>query len=172
MSDRHAGHPILRNLFRQNQWANLVMIDACAATDATILDADAPGACGTIRETLWHIVNSENHFLVALQGHPDAAGIAILEAPHGDLGALREHAARIGDGLVALASEIADDPMLSGEWGDGPYQVPASMFAAQALLHGREHRVQIGEALQHAGIPAPDVDAWSWWESFGESGVG
>lgn len=157
-------NPILGNLFRQNQWANLTTIDACAEIDPAILDAEAAGTVGTVRETLWHVVGAENHFLAALQGHPDAAHLPDLETA-GGFPALRAHAQRIGDGLIAWAATIDGDPMLTGEWGDGPYHVPASMFAAQALLHGREHRVQIGEALWAMGIDPPDVDAWSWWES-------
>ena len=159
-------NPILVNLFRQNQWANLTTIDACAAADAAMLDAEAPGTFGTIRGTIWHVINSENHFLAALNGDPDAGLIEMISgAEDGDFATLRGHASRIGDGLVAWAAAIEGDPMVQGEWGDGPYHVPASMFAAQALLHGREHRVQIGEALWRAGVDPPDVDAWSWWES-------
>jgi uncharacterized damage-inducible protein DinB len=165
MTDQTTGHPILANLFRQNQWANLATIDACVAIDPALLDVEAPGTVGTIRETLWHIVNSENHFLAALQGHPDAAHIAALEAPGGDLAVLREHALRIGDGLVAWMEQAKSDPMLRGEWGDGPYHVPASMFAAQALHHGTTHRWQIAETLERFGAAELDTDGWSWWES-------
>ena len=163
--DTHPGHPVLVNLFRQNQWANLTLIDACRDIDSELLDVDAPGTYGTIRDTLWHIVNAENHFLAALQGHPDAGNLAALTAPEWDLETLREQAVRIGDDLVAWADSIESDPMLEGNWGDGPYRVPASMFAAQALHHGNIHRWQIAEAMERFGIDSPDSDAWSWWES-------
>jgi hypothetical protein len=55
--------------------------------------------------------------------------------------------------------------MLSCEWDDGPYQAPASLFATQAILHAKEHRTQVQEALEQAGFAAPDLDAWAWWES-------
>jgi uncharacterized damage-inducible protein DinB len=159
------GNPILTNLFRQNQWANLAVIDACRGANAKLLDLDAPGTCGTIRGTLWHIVNAENHFLAALQRHPDAGNIGALSDMGGDLGSLREHAVRIGDDLVEWTESVEADPMLVGNWGDGPYCVPASMFAAQALHHGATHRWQITEALARFGAAAPDTDGWSWWES-------
>ncbi len=165
MTDTITDHPVLANLFRQNQWANLVTIDACAGADAAILDADAPGTVGTIRRTLWHIAESENHFLAALSGDPNAAGIAALEGSGGDLATLRAHAQRIGDALIAWAESVEGDTMLTGVWEDGPYHVPASMFAAQAIFHGTTHRWQIGEALERLGVEAPDTDAWEWWES-------
>jgi uncharacterized damage-inducible protein DinB len=165
MTDPQLGGSILANLFRQNQWANLATIDACAAADPALLDVDAPGTVGTIRQTLWHVVNAENHFLAALQGHPDAAHIPALEAPDGDLAALRAHADQTGAGLVAWAETAGGDAMVTGEWGDGPYRVPASMFAVQAIHHGTTHRWQIAEALDRMGAEGPDTDGWSWWET-------
>jgi uncharacterized damage-inducible protein DinB len=170
MSDTRRGHPILADLFRQNRWANLVTIDACAVAGPALLDADAPGTVGTIRRTLWHVIEAENHFLAALRGHPHAANIPTLPGSGGELARLREHADQIGQALVTWADEQATDVILEGIWGDGPYRVPASMFAAQAIFHGTTHRWQIGEALERFGAEAPDTDAWSWWESMVESG--
>jgi uncharacterized damage-inducible protein DinB len=165
MSEATVGNSVLANLFRQNQWATLTTIDACLGIDAALVDAEAPGTVGTIRETLWHMVEADNHFLAALKGNPDAAHIPPLDIPGGDLGAIRGHVVRIGDDLVACAECIHGDPMLEGEWGHGPYRVPASMFAAQAIHHGTTHRWQIGEALARFGVDSPDTDGWSWWES-------
>jgi uncharacterized damage-inducible protein DinB len=165
VTDTPRGHPVLADLFRQNRWANLATIDACAAADPALLDVDAPGTVGTIRRTLWHVIEAENHFLAALQGHPEAAHIPPLARNGGDLSTLREHAVRIGDALVAWADDQAIGTIVAGVWSDGPYRVPASMFASQAIFHGTTHRWQIGEALERFGVEAPDTDAWSWWES-------
>lgn len=167
-----SGNAILKNLFRQNTWATLATIDACLAADPALVDAEAPGTVGTIRETLWHMVEADNHFLAALQRNPDAAHIDRLDIPEGDLRSIRAHAERIGNELIAWAGEVEGDPMLQGEWGHGPYRVPASMFAAQAIHHGATHRWQIGEALVRFGVEAPDTDGWSWWESGGTTDEG
>ena len=98
-------------------------------------------------------------------GHPDAAHIDVFSAPDGDLAALRDHTVRIGDALVDWAEGAGGDVMLTGEWGDGPYHVPASMFVAQAIQHGATHRYQIAEALDRVGAEAPGTDGWSWWET-------
>ena len=42
--------------------------------------SNANGTCGTIRGTLWHILNAEHHFLAAFQGHPDAGNIDPISA--------------------------------------------------------------------------------------------
>jgi uncharacterized damage-inducible protein DinB len=165
MSDAITGQSVLANLFRQNRWANLATIEACTGMEPALLDAEAPGTVGTIRDTLWHVAEVENHFLAALNGHPNAASLAPLEGSGGDLVTLRRHAERIGDALVAWAEAVANDEMLTGIWGDGPYRVPASMFAAQAIFHGTTHHWQIGEALELFGVEAPDTGGWAWWES-------
>jgi uncharacterized damage-inducible protein DinB len=170
MDERLTGNPILANLFGMNQWANLALIDACAALDTALLDADAPGTRGTIRETLWHLIETEHHFLAALAGEEQAAQKVFAEAPAGDLSTLRLYAHDSGEGLTAWAEVVDGDPMLAGEWDDGPYRAPASMFAAQALLHAKEHRAQVQEALERAGIDGPDLSAWAWWASLETDG--
>jgi uncharacterized damage-inducible protein DinB len=171
MDDAQTGNPILANLFNLNLWANVALIDACAALDPAMLDAAAPGTFDTIRATLWHTVEIENRFLAALNGEETAGKRPLARGHDGDLSTLRVYALGIGEGLVSWAEAVVGDPMLRGDWDEGPYHVPASMFAAQAFLHAKEHRTQIQEALERAGIEAPDLDAWSWWESLQSVGM-
>ena len=170
MDDTATGNPILANLCEFNQWANLTLIDACADLDTALLDAAAPGTFGAIRSTLWHVIEIENRFLAALLGEENAGHKPLPGSPDGDLSTLRVHAIDSGEGLVAWAEGVAGDPMLHGEWDDGPYQVPASLFAAQAMLHATEHRAQVQEAMDRAGIEPPDLTAWAWWESLNAVG--
>jgi uncharacterized damage-inducible protein DinB len=161
----HEPNRILANLFRQNTWATLAVIDACLAADPAVVDAAAPESVGTIRETLWHMVEAEHHFLAALQGNPDASSLAALPIPDGDLATIRSHTVSIGDALVAWAENVVGDPTLEGIWGRGPYRVPASMFVVQAIHHGTTHRWQIAQALERFGVAAPYTDGWAWWDS-------
>ena len=171
MDDSLTRNAVLANLCSLNLWANLALIDACAALDASDLDAAAPGTFGTIRATLWHIVETEYRFLAALLGEANAGHKPLPGSPDGDLGTLRVHALGTGDGLETWAESVAGDPLLHGEWDDGPYHAPASLFIGQAFLHAQEHRTQIQERLEHAGIDAPDLTAWAWWESLGSVGM-
>jgi uncharacterized damage-inducible protein DinB len=171
MDDAQTGNPILANLFGLNLWTNLALIDACAALDPSVLDADAPGTFETIRATLWHIIEIENRFLAALQGEANAGLKPLTGSLDGDLSTLRVYALGTGEGLTAWAESVSGDPMLSGDWDDGPYHVPASMFAAQAILHAKEHRIQVQEALERAGIDPPDLDAWAWWDALRTVGM-
>lgn len=160
-----AGNPILVNLIRQNQWANLELIDACAALDPTFLDTEAPGTFGTIRTTLWHIIEIEHRFNAALAGEPVIDLTPLAGSPDGELATLRVHAHDTGEALAAWAESVAGDPIMTGEWSFGPYAIPASVFAAQALLHGADHRSRIQLALSRAGYEVPNLDAWSWWRT-------
>jgi uncharacterized damage-inducible protein DinB len=171
MDDAQTPNPILANLFTMNLWANLALIDACAVADPQLIDAPAPGTFDTIRATLWHMIEAEHRFLAALQGEANAGLTSLAGSHDGDLSTLRVYALDAGEGIVAWAENVAGDPMLSGEWDDGPYRAPASMFAAQALLHAKEHRTQIQEALERGGVEAPDLDAWTWWESLEAVGM-
>ena len=84
---------------------------------------------------------------------------------------MRVYAFDVGEGLTAWAEGVAGDPMLDGEWDDGPYHAPASLFVAQALLHAKDQRTQIQEALERAGIETPDLTAWAWWEALEAVGM-
>ena len=52
----------LTTLFRHNLWANLRLLEQCAGLSAEQLDATIPGSFGSIRETLEHIVTSEQAY--------------------------------------------------------------------------------------------------------------
>ena len=165
MDNSASGNPILANLFRLNQWANVELIDACAQLGEEALDAEAPGTLGSIRQTLWHLVDLEHRYLAALNGDANAWFLTLQGCPDGELATLRVLALETGEQLVAWAEASSGDPMLSGIWRDQPYTAPASVFAGQTLLHGKEHRQQVQEALLQRGIQTPPLSAWAWWDT-------
>jgi uncharacterized damage-inducible protein DinB len=46
----------LAEIFKYNRWANLELLNACAALTDEQLDTRAPGTSGTVRELLMHVV--------------------------------------------------------------------------------------------------------------------
>lgn len=170
MDNALTGNAILANVLRVNQWANLELIDACAQLDAALLDAPASGTAGTVRQTLWHLVETELRFMAALNGDADPFQHALAGAPEGELSTLRVYAHDIGEQLVAWAETVNGDPMLQGVWRHGPYTAPSSLFVAQTILHGKEHRTQIELFLTSQGVSTPALSAWRWWET--EQAVG
>ena len=165
MDSAESGNPILANLFRLNQWANVELIDACAQLGDEVLDAEAPGTLGTIRQTLWHLVDTEHRYLAALNGDSNAWFLTLPGGPDGELTTLRVLALETGEQLVAWAEGTNGDPMLTGTWRDNAYTTPASVFAGQTMLHGKEHRQQVQEALLRRGIATPPLSAWNWWST-------
>ena len=120
MDSAASGNPVLANLFRLNQWANVELIDAGAQLGDEVLDADAPGTLGSVRQTLWHLVDLEHRYLAALNGDANAWFLALESGPAGELATLRVLALETGEQLVAWAEETSCDPMLSGIWRDQP----------------------------------------------------
>jgi uncharacterized damage-inducible protein DinB len=60
---------ILGKLFEHNNWANLTIIQACSALGDEQLDAEPRSATkGSIRRTLLHLVDSQQHYLSLLTG--------------------------------------------------------------------------------------------------------
>lgn len=163
MDNVTTGNPILANLFRFNQWANVEMIDACDRLDAEVLEKELPGTQGSIRSTLWHLVELEHRFLRALQASSDAAEFNLAGAPDGELTTLRVLALDSGEQLVAWAEATSGDPTVDSTFNGQPFSAPSSIFVAQILNHAKEHRQQVHEALLRQDIEMPDLSAWVWW---------
>ena len=56
--------------YRQNEWANLLLIEACRSLSEEQLDATAVGTFGSIRDTLTHIVSAEGSYAFRLGHEP------------------------------------------------------------------------------------------------------
>lgn len=155
------GHPILADLFRHNLWANLMLIDFCAALPGDVLETNVPGTFGGVRETLTHLVGAEDLYLPALIGGPERRNPTLAET-NPDLATVRERARQSGECLVAYAESVEGDPVLHVTWRGEPRQMPVSFFLVQAINHATEHRTQVKTALTQAGIEPPELDGWNW----------
>jgi uncharacterized damage-inducible protein DinB len=155
--------PILADLFRHNLWANLALVDRCAALPEGMLGMNVPGTYGTIRDTLLHIAGPEERYLTAITGAPEIRN-PVLEETNPDLATVREHLRRSGEGFIAFAEAVEGDPNLRVLWHGETHEAPASLFLVQAINHATEHRSQIMTALTQAGVTPPDLDGWTWDE--------
>lgn len=152
---------ILVHLFAHNVWANLRVIDACAALADEQLDATATGTYGSVRDTLVHMVAAESRYLSAFSGEPPQAS-PWEGTPFPGFGLLRERAAANGNAFVRLVSELDDDRVLQGTRGGQPYSVPARVFIVQAINHATEHRAQVAVILTQRGVEPPVLDGWTF----------
>lgn len=154
----------LVEMFKHNRWANLRLLDLCGGLSDELLSASTPGTFGPIRETLNHIVGSEESYLHRLlTGQPRPSG-----SPAGDpsgIEELRERASRSGDGLIEVAERFQPGEVFQIEWDNGEmYDIPATAYLVQAINHATEHRSQVLTVLTQQGIDVPELSAWGYWE--------
>ena len=155
---------LLIEAFRYNKWANLHLLDVCAALTADQLELTTPGTYGTISATLLHLVAAEQRYLRRLAGtKPD-----INERnPAPSIAILREHAARSGDQLIEAAGRISPDDTIDEERDGTQMMLHLGVVLVQAMHHGNDHRTHICTILGAHSIPYGDMDVWAYGQSIG-----
>ncbi|MDX1665042.1 MAG: DinB family protein [Candidatus Promineifilaceae bacterium] len=161
----------LVHLFQHNLWANQRLLDTCADVDEAVLEADAVGTYGRIKDTLVHLLAAEERYVTLLTGDPPETPLHEKQGFPG-FDALREHAQRSGRALIALAAEDPHDRLLRGEYGSRAYAMPVSLPLLQAINHATEHRAQIMTILTQQGVEPPSLDGWAYGREVGLEGVG
>lgn len=151
------------DLFRHHVWANLVLLDFCAALPSEALDVAEPGTYGSIRETLVHLVGAEQRYLARF-GETDAPVAVSEDHPFPGWDALRRSAAWSGERFAWLAGREPGGRILRGVRRGEPFAIPATVFLIQVIDHGKEHRTHVATVLGRQGIEAPDLDGWSFEE--------
>ncbi len=155
----------LGELYKHNLWANLRLIDYCAALASEQLEASVPGTYGTVRNTLVHIVYNEENYVSLITSQPSEPPLRVREGFPG-FEALRQYAQRSGERLVQLASEVEPGLILRGTLRGEPYALPVTVPLIQAINHATEHRSQVATILSQQGLQPPVLDGWT----FGEEG--
>lgn len=145
---------LITDFIRQNEWANLHLIEACRGLTDDQLDVTAEGTFGSIRETFTHIISSEGWYAFRL-GHEPAVRVETDEWVGFD--ALARAASSAADALIDAAHQSADQ-MIAGEEHD----FEAAVVIVQAVHHGTDHRSQICTVLTTLGVEPPDISSWSW----------
>lgn len=159
-------NPILEH----HKWANLRMIDFCRDLTDEQLALTVPGTFGGTLQTLRHVIANEAHYLTFIAQAP------VIEpyAQRGDFtgwDALRSKAVETADAWLAVARTIEGDPIQRNEW-EGEVAVDrTSLFFAQVIDHGTEHRGHNRTTLSAHGIAPPEIDGRAWSETSGWSGV-
>ena len=145
----------LTTLFSHNLWANLRLLERCAALSSEQLNATMSGAYGSIRDTLQHIVTGEQlYFSLISTGQrydrpEDAPPLTIAE--------MTELMRTTGAGLIEWAPKVqADDTD-----GEG---ITKTIILTQAINHATEHRAQIMAILTQLGLQPPELDGWTYFD--------
>jgi uncharacterized damage-inducible protein DinB len=146
------------DFFRQNEWANLRLIDACRALTDEQLDATVEGVYGSIRATLQHIVSSETGYAIRLG--PDSIPKLKWDDPWPGFDRLAELAKLTGRAFVEVSGSVTDEPIRVGT--KQQYDVEPVVLLTQMFNHGTEHRSQVATILTTLGIEPPELSGWEW----------
>lgn len=150
-------------LFSHHVWANLRLLECCAALSDEQLDGAMAGAFGTIRDTLQHIVRAEQSYFARistgqpLQRSPDAPPLS--------LAAMAESLRATGDGLIAWAPRVSAEDVVQIDWDGVPRAVPKSIILTQVINHATEHRAQIMAIMTQLGVEPPELDGWGYFDA-------
>ncbi len=154
----------LIRMFEHNNWANQQIIQVCSRLSDKQLDTSPPSFTkGSIRQTLMHLVRSQNGYLSLLTKPVEERSDSTLTFEE-----LQASAQNSGMGLLALAKgdqKPIDDSQI--ETTDG-YRVAPWVVMVQVIDHASEHREQIKSMLTAQGIKPPAIDGWTYGEVTGE----
>jgi len=143
-----------------NNWANEQVLLACQNLSEEQLAALIPGAYGTIRDTLGHIIRGEAYYLRLLTGSSPQPHFK-WEAQPG-LAEMTAYAAQVGMALVDMAQRILPTDQVIEEDEGKVYHYQALAVFIQIINHGVEHRTNITTILNQGLQKPPDVDGWGY----------
>ena len=152
----------LTTLFAHNLWANLRLLERCAALSSEQLAATMPGGYGSIRDTLQHLVIGEQLYLSLIS--TGQRNRRPKDAPPLTLAEMLQWARATGAGLMECAPKVQAGDMVPDDWDGAPYDLPKTILLTQAINHATEHRAQIMAILTQLGIQPPDLDGWTYFD--------
>ncbi len=154
----------LVELIRYNNWANAQVLAACQKLTADQLAAAAPGAYGTIRDTLAHIIRAEADYVGRLTGDRPQPSFKWADQPA--LADLAAFADPVAGALLDVAQRIPPTHIVHEEEDGHTLDYQARALFIQVINHGIEHRTNITTILSGRGLPAPEVDGWGYLSAY------
>jgi uncharacterized damage-inducible protein DinB len=145
---------------RYNNWANAQIIAACQKLTAEQLAATAPGAYGTIRDTLEHIVRAEASYLGRMTGERPQPPFQWQDQPA--LADISSYAGQVAGALLEAVQRIPPTSIVHEEENGLFIDYQARLLFLQIVNHGIEHRTNITTILSGHGLEAPTVDGWGY----------
>jgi len=154
----------LVELFQHNLWANLHLLDACAALDDANLKATTAGTYGPLGDTLVHLLAAEQRYVAALTREPPAQVLSEND-PFPGIDTLREQAQRSGESLIKIAETFDPNKPFEGQHHGRNYSLRGSIPIVQAINHATDHRSHVMTILTQQGIQPPNLDSWTYGQT-------
>lgn len=152
----------LTTLFSHHMWANLQLLELCAALSKEQLDTSTPGTYGSIHATLQHLVTAEQSYFSRIStGLPRRRPEG---APPLTMAEMVEAARTTGAGLIEWAPKVQAGDTVRIDWDGTPREVPKSVILTQVINHATEHRSQVMTILTQLGVQPPDLDGWTYFD--------
>jgi len=145
---------VLLELLHHKTWATLRLIEYCQSLAPEHLDATSPGTYGSIRDTLRHLLRSDEGYFRGVTGEdlgefPNEAG----------LGALAERYRALAKRWESVMQDpTAPDREVENRWGFSKGVAPL----AQSIHHADDHRTQVLSIIGARGLEVPDLDIWAY----------
>jgi uncharacterized damage-inducible protein DinB len=156
--------PLSKSTFTEfilyNNWANEQVLQACKKLSEDQLATMIPGAYGTIRATLEHIVRAEAGYVRVLTGSQPEPPFKWDGRP--GLAEMTAYATQVGKALVEMAEHILPTDQVVEEEKGKQYHYQALAVFIQIIDHGIEHRTNITTILNQGLQTPPEVDGWSY----------
>ena len=136
------------------------MLAACQKLAGSQLAASAPGAYGTIRDTLEHLVRAEADYVGRLTG--DRPQPPFQWGSGADLSGPSAFASQVAEALMDAIQHIPPTHMVHEEEDGNTIDYQACLLFIQIINHGIEHRTNITTILSGLGLSTPEVDGWGY----------
>ncbi|MCL4507588.1 MAG: DinB family protein [Chloroflexi bacterium] len=145
---------------RYNVWANLRLLKTCEGLSAAQLQTSAPGAYGTIYDTLVHIIQGENLYIKLLGGPDQPPPFRWEDKPA--VADIRRYAEQRGPALIDTMRRANPDDIVRQQWEGGVDVYRAVTVLIQLINHGVEHRTNVTTILAALGVATPEIDGWGY----------
>ena len=149
----------LRQIWDHNNWANRRLIEACKDLDEDILNATVEGTYGTVKDTLFHIVASQEGYAALLANKPREERAFTWEDPFPGFDRLIEVSDSSGETLARMAEEAADTEF-QRPFGGRDWAISGKVVLTQMINHATEHRAHINTILTQNGVT--NSETWFW----------
>jgi uncharacterized damage-inducible protein DinB len=153
-------------LFAHNAWATEQLLAFCENLSEQQLAATAPGAVGSVFETLHHVIQAEGGYLSRLA--PELRPAHWQRYVAKDYASIRERARELEGLWNTYAAADPDAAAIRGvTWPDVRHEFPAGVEMAQAVSHSYGHREQVCTILTSLGLQPPDLSGLAWGDAMG-----
>lgn len=155
---------VVRGMFAHHLWAIEALIDHLSVLPEERLDAAVPGTYGSMLQTLTHLVEADERYLIRLRDpspppYQDRGTVPLAELRSQVL----EHRKRWDEALDELeAGTLSADVIGKEDYPDT--RSAEAMLLIQAIHHGNDHRTQICSTLGALGEEVPELGGWEYWE--------